>query len=130
MYSITDLAREFELTARTIRYYEELGLLKPQRSANGNRLYSKKQHAQLKLIMRGKRFGFSLEEIKEMVLLFDKDRTGERQLERTIEFGSQKLEEVNQRIKELVEIKEEIEELLTDFSEKITVIRSNKDECF
>jgi DNA-binding transcriptional MerR regulator len=126
MYTISELAKEFNLTTRTIRYYEELGLLKPQRTENGKRLYTKKQYAQLKLIMRGKRFGFSLEEIKEMVLLFDKDRTGEKQLERTIEYGNQKLKEVNQRIKELNEIKAEIEKLLVDFTGKLESIRSEK----
>lgn len=130
MYTISDLAKEFNLTTRTIRYYEELGLIKPQRTENGNRIYTKKHYAQLKLVLRGKRFGFSLDEIKEMVLLFDKDRTGEKQLERTIEYGSQKLGEVNQRIKELNEIKAEIEELLQDFTMKLDSIRSVKNEYF
>ncbi|RFU63667.1 MerR family DNA-binding transcriptional regulator [Bacillus sp. V59.32b] len=126
MYTISDLSQEFNLTTRTIRYYEELGLLKPQRTESGNRLYTKKHYAQLKLVLRGKRFGFSLEEIKEMVLLFDYDRTGEKQLERTVEYGSQKLEELNQRLKELNEIKAEIENLLGDFTEKLDSIRSVK----
>ncbi len=52
--------------------------------------FQKKELAKLKLIFRGKRYGFSLEEIKEMVLLFDFDRTGIQQLERTVEYGEQK----------------------------------------
>ncbi|RFU62977.1 MerR family transcriptional regulator [Peribacillus glennii] len=126
MYTISELAKEFNLTTRTIRYYEELGLINPKRSESGNRIYTRKHHAQLKLVLRGKRFGFSLDEIKEMVLLFDKDRTGEKQLQRTIEYGNQKLGEVNQRIKELNEIKAEIEELLADFTMKLDSIRSVK----
>lgn len=126
MYTISDLAKEFNLSTRTIRYYEELELLKPKRTENGNRLYTKKHYAQLKLVLRGKRFGFSLEEIKEMILLFDNDRTGERQLERTIEYGSQKLEEVNQHLKELNEMKAEIENLLGDFTKKLDLIRSGR----
>ncbi|WP_423409209.1 MerR family DNA-binding transcriptional regulator [Heyndrickxia sp. MSNUG] len=119
MYTISDLAEEFGVTTRTIRYYEELGLLKPQRSDGGRRLYTGKEYTQLKLVLRGKRFGFSLDEIKEMVLLFDEDRTGEKQLHRTIEYGNEKLAEVNERIAELVEIKEEIERLLSDFNGKL-----------
>ncbi|SFC85372.1 DNA-binding transcriptional regulator, MerR family [Bacillus sp. OV322] len=123
MYTITNLAREFKLTSRTIRYYEELGLLHPKRSSNGNRIYTNKEYALLRLILRGKRFGFSLEEIKDMVLLFDKDRTGIQQLERTVVYGEQKLEEVTQRIKELEEIKEEISLLMVDFKEKLMMLR-------
>ncbi|WP_285848141.1 MULTISPECIES: MerR family DNA-binding transcriptional regulator [unclassified Mesobacillus] len=120
MYSISDLAEEFGVTTRTIRYYEELGLLNPSRSEGGRRLYSSKDLARLKLILRGKRFGFSLEEIREMVLLFDEDRTGEKQLKRTIEYGEEKLAEVNERICELVEIREEIEKLMTDFKGRLS----------
>lgn len=123
MYTISDLAEEFGLTTRTIRYYEELGLLKPRRSEGGRRLYSGREYTQLKLVLRGKRFGFSLDEIKEMVLLFDEDRTGEKQLERTIEYGNEKLAEVNERIAELVEIKGEIEKLLADFNGKLEGIQ-------
>ncbi|MFD0050578.1 MerR family transcriptional regulator [Actinomycetes bacterium NPDC127524] len=123
MYTITNLAREFKLTSRTIRYYEELGLLHPKRSSSGNRIYTNKEYALLRLILRGKRFGFSLEEIKDMVLLFDKDRTGIQQLERTVVYGEQKLEEVTQRIKELEEIKEEISLLMVDFKEKLMMLR-------
>ncbi|WP_144475261.1 MerR family DNA-binding transcriptional regulator [Cytobacillus oceanisediminis] len=119
MYSISDLAEEFGVTTRTIRYYEELGLLNPERSEGGRRLYSSSDLARLKLVLRGKRFGFSLEEIREMVLLFDEDRTGEKQLKRTIEYGEEKLAEVNERICELVEIREEIERLMKDFKRRL-----------
>ena len=123
MYTISDLAEEFGVTTRTIRYYEELGLLKPGRSDGGRRIYSSREYTQLKLVLRGKRFGFSLDEIKEMVLLFDDDRTGEKQLQRTIEYGNEKLAEVNERIAELVETKEEIERLLSDFNGKLVGIQ-------
>jgi DNA-binding transcriptional MerR regulator len=123
MYTISDLAEEFGITTRTIRYYEELGLLNPVRSEGGRRMYSSREYTQLKLVLRGKRFGFSLDKIKEMVLLFDEDRTGEKQLKRTIEYGNEKLAELNERIAELVDIKEEVERLLSDFNEKIEGIK-------
>ena len=119
MYSISDLASEFGVTTRTIRYYEELGLLNPERSEGGRRLYSSSDLTRLKLVLRGKRFGFSLEEIREMILLFDEDRTGEKQLKRTIEYGEEKVAEVNERICELVEIKEEIEKLMIEFKGRL-----------
>lgn len=123
MFTISDLAEEFGVTTRTVRYYEELGLMKPQRSEGGRRLYTGKEYTLLKLVLRGKRFGFSLDEIKEMVLLFDEDRTGEKQLHRTIEYGNEKLAEVNEKIAELVDIKEEIERLLSDFNGKLEGIQ-------
>ncbi|MBT2692605.1 MerR family DNA-binding transcriptional regulator [Bacillus sp. ISL-55] len=120
MYTISDLAEQFGVTTRTIRYYEELGLLLPSRTEGGRRIYNASDVTRLKLVFRGKRFGFSLDEIKEMVLLFDEDRTGEKQLKVTIQYGEEKLAEVNERICELVEIREEIERLLTEFKGRLS----------
>lgn len=119
MKGISEVAKMFDVSARTIRYYEEIGLLKPVRSSANQRLFPKSEVAKLKLIARGKRYGFSLEEIKEMVLLFDKDRTGKRQLKRTIEYGEQRLTDLDERIKELLQIKSEMESLLKEFTEKL-----------
>nr|WP_044023108.1 MerR family DNA-binding transcriptional regulator [Bacillus sp. SG-1] len=118
-YTISQLAEEFELTTRTIRYYEELNLLIPRRNESGRRVYSRKEYARLKLILRGKRYGFSLEEIKEMIHLFDRDRSGKAQLERTIEFGNQKIEEVVDRIKELETMKQDLVKLRDDFVRRL-----------
>lgn len=119
MYTISQLAKEFQLSTRTVRYYEELGLLEPSRTEGNQRLFSKREYARLKLIIRGKRYGFQLDEIKEMVTLFDKDRTGTKQLEKTIEYGTQKVAEVEERIRELTELKEEMKDLLTDFQKRL-----------
>jgi DNA-binding transcriptional MerR regulator len=96
--TISQLAQEFDISTRTIRYDEERGLIAPIRTESGQRLYTKKERAKLKLILRGKRFGFSLEEIHEMISLFDQDRTGRKQLEKTIEYGKQKIKEVQTRL--------------------------------
>ncbi|MFC4184424.1 MerR family transcriptional regulator [Saccharococcus thermophilus] len=117
--TISQLAQEFDISTRTIRYYEERGLIAPIRTESGQRLYTKKERAKLKLILRGKRFGFSLEEIHEMISLFDQDRTGRKQLERTIEYGRQKIKEVNERIDDLVQLKEEMEAMLVDFEKRL-----------
>ncbi|MFJ7640155.1 MerR family transcriptional regulator [Peribacillus sp. NPDC046944] len=119
MYTISELAKEFELTTRTLRYYEELGMLKPRRTETGNRVYGKKEFAQLKIIMRGKKYGFSLDEIKDIVVLFEQDRTGVKQLERTIEKAGQKLEEINERMRELDELKRDFEYMIHDFKKTL-----------
>lgn len=116
--TIQDVRQEFQLTARTLRYYEEIGILRPLRSKTNQRLYPKKELTKLRLIERGKKFGFSLKEIKEMILLFDRDRTGKKQLQRTIEYGDEKVEEINSKINELQTIKQEIKSLQAEFIEK------------
>jgi DNA-binding transcriptional MerR regulator len=69
-YAIGDLAREFDVTLRTLRFYEDKGLVNPRRDGL-NRLYSRRDRARLKLVLMGKRVGFSLTEIKDMLDLYD-----------------------------------------------------------
>ena len=69
-YSISELAREFSITPRTIRHYEDQGLLAPHR-AGQVRVYSKRDRTRLKLTLRGRRLGLSLAEIREMIELYD-----------------------------------------------------------
>jgi DNA-binding transcriptional MerR regulator len=79
IYSIAELAREFGITARTIRFYEDEGLIKPKRQGL-TRLYSAHDRVRLGWILRGKRLGFSLAEIKQLLDLYQVDRTGVQQL--------------------------------------------------
>ncbi|MEK4761391.1 MerR family DNA-binding transcriptional regulator [Viridibacillus sp. FSL E2-0187] len=123
MRTITDIAKEFDVTTRTIRYYEELGLLSPQRTDAKKRIYTNSDYAKIKLIFRGKRYGFSLDEIKEMVLLFDKDRTGKKQLERTVAYGKLKMAEIDEKMRELQEIRDELETMHLDFTEKLNNLK-------
>ncbi len=123
MKTIQEVAKHFKVSTRTLRYYEEIGLLHPSRSISNQRTFSKKEIAKIKLILRGKKYGFSLEEIKEMVLLFDLDRTGIQQLERTVEYGSQKMKEIDEKIAELTQMKNELQQLHTMFSEKLTKLK-------
>ncbi|MBO8178177.1 MerR family transcriptional regulator [Aeribacillus pallidus] len=122
-YTISQLSSEFEISTRTIRYYEEKGLLSPKRTNTGQRIYTKTDRAILKLILRGKRFGFSLDEIKEMIQLFNQDRSGKKQLEKTIEYGETKLKEVNERIEDLMYLKKDLEAILQDFKERLRLLR-------
>lgn len=69
-YTITELAREFDLTPRAIRYYEDQGLISPER-AGVQRVYGKRDRTRLKLTLRGKRLGLSLAEIRELIDMYD-----------------------------------------------------------
>ncbi|QLQ00250.1 MAG: MerR family DNA-binding transcriptional regulator [Burkholderiaceae bacterium] len=75
-YSISDLAREFDLTTRAIRFYEDMGLLQPTRSGPGgrNRVYSARDRTRLKLTLRAKRLGLSLTEAKDIIDMYDSPR--------------------------------------------------------
>lgn len=78
LYSINELAEYFDISARAIRFYEDKGLLTPQR-VGSRRVYSKRDRARLQLILRGKRLGFSLVEIREYLDLYDQDPSQEAQ---------------------------------------------------
>ncbi len=78
-YTITELALEFDITARAIRFYEDVGLLTPQR-AGRNRIYTQRDRTRLKLTLRGKRLGLSLQEIKQLVDLYDSPSDTAQQL--------------------------------------------------
>lgn len=79
-YTITELAHEFDVTPRAIRFYEDMGLLAPAR-AGRNRVYSQRDRTRLKLTLRGKRLGFSLQEIRQLVTMYDSDSDTAPQLE-------------------------------------------------
>jgi len=79
-YSISDLARELDITTRAIRFYDEQGMLAPERRGQ-ERIYSAKDKVTLKLILRGKRIGFSLAECRELIELYDPETGSRRQLE-------------------------------------------------
>ena len=79
-YSITDLAKEFGVTTRTIRHYEEQRLLNPKREGT-NRIFNQRDRVRLKLALRGTRLGFSLNDIRELFELYDLAKDEKKQLE-------------------------------------------------
>lgn len=107
-FSITELSREFDVTPRTIRYYEDQGLLFPRRSGL-QRVYAKRDRTRLKLALRGKRLGLSLAEIKSMITMYDTAQDEEGQL---VEF----LAALAQRRAALERQREDIEALLAEIS--------------
>jgi DNA-binding transcriptional MerR regulator len=78
-YTISELAREFDLTTRAIRFYEDCGLLAPQRSGR-RRIYTARDRTRLKLTLRGKRLGLTLAEVKELVDMYESPRDTQPQL--------------------------------------------------
>ncbi|MFM7968428.1 MerR family transcriptional regulator [Aeromonas sp. A-5] len=78
-FSISELAREFDVTTRSIRFYEDQGLLNPTRQGQ-TRIYSRQDRVRLKLTLRGKRLGFSLADIRELFDLYDADKSSRSQM--------------------------------------------------
>ena len=83
-YNISDLAKEFDLTTRAMRFYEDMGLLAPERTGPGgrSRVYSGRDRTRLKLTLRAKRLGFSLSEAKEIIDMYDSPRDTGAQLQK------------------------------------------------
>jgi DNA-binding transcriptional MerR regulator len=118
VYSIGDLSREFGVTTRTIRFYEDQGLLSPTREGQ-NRIYAARDWTRLKLIQRGKRLGLSLKEIGGLLDLYDAPEGEAGQLrsfiekirERRAELLAQRLD-INHVLDELDELEQRCDELL------------------
>ena len=109
LYTVTELAKALGMTARAIRFYEDKGLITPQR-AGTTRVYSARDRARMILILRGKRLGFSLSAIKEYLDLYDTDITQHAQLRLL-------LESVNQRREQLLAQRQAIDDALAELSE-------------
>ena len=99
-YSISDLAGEFDVTTRTIRFYEEKGLLKPRREGT-RRIYGPADRTRLRLILRGKRLGLSLDESAEIIGLYGSPGNNRRQLELLIEKIGQRREVLQRQQRDL-----------------------------
>lgn len=108
-YSISDLAKEFGVTTRTIRFYEEKGLISPER-AGQKRIYSPADRVRIKLILRGKRIGMTLEESREIIEMYDPQNNNSQQLRAL-------LQKVAKRRAILEQQKKDIEETLAGLDE-------------
>lgn len=99
-FSIGELAREFDITTRSIRFYEDQGLLAPARHGQ-TRLYTNRDKVRLKLILRGKRLGFSLAETKRLFDLYDADSSSESQLYKILELIDEKKVSLKQQLEDI-----------------------------
>ena len=102
-YTIGDLAREFDLTTRAIRFYEDLGLLQPERSgpAGRSRIYSGRDRTRLKLTLRAKRLGLSLTEAKDIIDMYDSPRDTGAQLTKFLDVLAAHRKQVEEQMADL-----------------------------
>ena len=108
-YSISELSREFDVTTRSIRFYEDQGLLFPSRRGQ-TRVYSSQDRVRLKLILRGKRLGFSLAETRELFELWDETASGsEKQLHLLLVKIAEKRAELEQQLNDIAMIQLELD---------------------
>lgn len=113
-YTISELAREFDVTPRAIRFYEDQGLLHPRRQGLA-RIYSQRDRTRLKLTLRGKRLGLTLAEVKELVDMYDSPRDTGPQLRRFLAV--------------LAQHRATLERQLDDLQETLAEIGAHEDEC-
>jgi DNA-binding transcriptional MerR regulator len=106
-YTITDLAREFGLTTRAIRFYEDQGLLHPQRVGR-NRVYANRDRVRLKLTLRGKRLGLSLSEIRELIDMYGAAKGDRQQLERFLQVLKKRRSALEQQREDVEAVLDEI----------------------
>jgi DNA-binding transcriptional MerR regulator len=102
-YTISDLAREFDLTTRAIRFYEDMGLLQPERTGPGgrNRTYSSRDRTRLKLTLRAKRLGLSLTEARDIIDMYDSPRDTGPQLRKFLTILAQHRQQLEEQMAEL-----------------------------
>jgi len=99
-FTISELAREFDLTTRAIRFYEDCGLLTPQRSGR-NRVYTARDRTRLKLTLRGKRLGLTLAEVKELVDMYESPRDTQAQLRKFLVVLAAHRQQLEQQLADL-----------------------------
>ncbi len=109
IYSVTELAEELGITPRAIRFYETKGLIKPKR-AGTTRVYTHRDRARMHLILRGKRLGFTLADIREYLDMYDVDPSRVKQVQLL-------LEKVERRVSELQQQQEDLETTLIELDE-------------
>jgi DNA-binding transcriptional MerR regulator len=100
LFAIADLAREFGISTRAIRFYESKGLLTPER-VGSTRVFRRRDRARLILILRGKRLGFSLRDISDYLSLYDADRTQRAQVNLLVEMVDQRMVMLEQQLGDL-----------------------------
>ncbi len=123
IYSISELASELDISPSSIRFYEDKGLLCPQRSTGNQRIYTHKERGRLKLILRGKRFGASLEEIAEMIGMADADINEKKQIETSLFYLDKKFAELENHKKEIKLLEKDLAELRKKLLERLTHLK-------
>ena len=125
--TIRQMCDMFDVTPRTLRFYEAKELLFPERQGN-RRLFTKRDRGRLKLILRGKRFGFSLEDIRQVLDLYDPDQNNLPQMQRAYELGRERLEDLKARRAELDVVIDDLSQRLAWGDEAIAALQSTAAE--
>jgi DNA-binding transcriptional MerR regulator len=127
-WTISQIADQLDISTRTIRFYEEKGLIRPNRTPGNQRVYTPRNKARLKLILRGKRFGFSLEEIAEMIGMAAADPDERHQIEKSLAYGDAKLKQLQNRKKELELLEQDILATRKKLIHRITQLNQQTDK--
>lgn len=112
---IGDIARKYNITLRTLRFYEDKGLISPKRDGS-TRLYSRREEARLKLILLGRKVGFSLRDVKQMLDLYDPTGANTKQLRLTLEKSEKQLQRLNKQ-------RQAIDEAINELTDSMAVVR-------
>ncbi|MCW8108744.1 MerR family DNA-binding transcriptional regulator [Alteromonas ponticola] len=121
-FTIGELARDYDITPRSIRFYEEQGLMSPERTGQ-NRIYTGKDRVRLKLILRGKRLGFSLAEIKNLFELYDSNPNSAVQLETMLALTEQKRAVLRQQLHDIQMLMNELDDVEGRCREELTELK-------
>lgn len=119
--TIAELAREFDITTRTIRFYEAEGMISPERRGT-HRIYHPRDRVRLKLILRGKRLGFSLAEVREIIDLYDAEHGEAGQLDFFLEKIAQRRAELEQKRRDIAETLMELEQVASNCQARLREI--------
>jgi DNA-binding transcriptional MerR regulator len=120
-FSITDLCKEFEITTRTVRHYEEIGLISPSRRGQ-TRVYSPADRTRLRLILRGKRLGLSLEDSRQIIDMYEPGKTNIEQLNSLIGAIRQQRTKLEQQLDDINNLLKDLNKAETDC---LTALESN-----
>ena len=126
-YTIGELAKEFDITPRSIRFYEEQDLISPTRTGM-NRIYNNKDRVRLKLILRGKRLGFSLAEAKNLFELYDSNPDSAMQLETMLSMTEQKRAVLLQQLEDIQMLMGELDEVEARCREELAELKRGHKE--
>ena len=131
-YTIGELAKQFDITTRSIRFYEDEGLLSPKRQGQ-HRIYTNKDQVRLKLVLRGKRLGFSLAETRRLFELYDADNSSAAQLQKVLELIAEKkmslrqqMEDINVLLTELTGLEQRCQDELETITPSATAVKSQE----
>ncbi|MEY8205712.1 MAG: MerR family DNA-binding transcriptional regulator [Bermanella sp.] len=108
IYTISDLSQRFDVTTRAIRFYESEGMLSPQRQGQ-KRLYSQRDYITLKLILRGKRLGWSLAQSRELIQMYNPAKNNQAQYEKVLEMVQQSRERLQQQLSDIETMMDELD---------------------